>query len=374
MHTPLLGRLLRSPFLQRTLQLALLAGTLALVAIGAGLDGIPGVPELHPRMYTHATTLLFWVVWLMGLVFLAPLAARAWCGVCPLGFVTDVLGRRGLGLRWPRWLQSGWATVGLFGVGVAAVVGFEAHRSPHRTALLIAAAVAVAVISALVWRRSGFCRGLCPVGSVLHLYSRCAPLRVAPVQAPTCRECRHAGCVSRRREWRRWDLGRWVIQRQVSRGGCPVALYPPAMDTGACLLCLRCVRSCPEGNLGLYLGGGAEHRPLDAARLGALVAVLGLVGYALSRTWPALQRGLALGVDPGGAVGGVWLVVGVPLLLVCAPGATAAWVRRVRGQTVPQPGGGAKPAPSRAESGEGKRRLGAWVLPLVGPLLGAHAA
>ncbi len=374
MRMPLLGGLLRSPILQRTLQLVLLAGYLALVVLGLGQDGIPGVPDLHPRMYTHATTLLFWVVWLMGLVFLAPLAARAWCGVCPLGYLTDVMGRRGLALRWPRWVRSGWGTLALFGLGVLAVVRFEAHRSPHLTALLIGAVGVVAVCSALLWRRSAFCKGLCPVGSVLHLYSRYAPLRVLPVSAEGCHDCGHAGCVIRRRQWRRWDVGRWVVQRQVSRGGCPVALYPPDMDTGACLLCLRCVRNCPEGNLGLFLRSTGERRPLDPTRVGTLVVVLGLVAYALTRTWPVLQRWLVAGGDPSGDIAGVWLVLGFPALLVCAPGVISAGLYRLRGQEVPRPGARVKPEPPATRTALAREKLGRWVLPLIGPLLGAHAA
>lgn len=370
---PLLGSVLRGRFLQRTLQLLLLAGYLGLVLLGLGQDAIPGVSDLHPRMYTHATPLLFWVVWLMGLVFLAPLAARAWCGVCPLGYLTDIVGRRGLGLVWPRWIQSGWAVLILFAAGVVAVVEWEVHRSPHRTSLLVGAMGVLALLSALVWRRSAFCKGLCPLGAVLHLYSRCAPLRVLPVAGEACGACRHAACVARRTEWRRWDLGRWVVQRQVSRGGCPVGLYPPNMDTGACLLCLRCVRTCPEGKLGLFLGRGVENRPLDPVRVGVLVAVLGLVMFALTRTWPQLQGWLAVGLNRAQPYTGAWLVLGVPLLLVCGPWLVQRTLAWLRGRPAAAPGPGPQPAPrpARALSPAG---LGNRVLPLVGVLLGAHAA
>ena len=69
-RTPILGPVLRSEWPQRAVQIGLLLGYLALAVLGWGRDGIPGIPELHPRMYTHATTLLFWVFWMMGLVLL----------------------------------------------------------------------------------------------------------------------------------------------------------------------------------------------------------------------------------------------------------------------------------------------------------------
>ncbi|MEW6489675.1 MAG: 4Fe-4S binding protein, partial [Thermodesulfobacteriota bacterium] len=286
----IIGPLLRGPGPQRVLQWVFLLGYVGLVALGFGRVGIPGVPELHPLMYTHATTLLFWVLWFMGLVLLVPILGRAWCAVCPLGFATDAVGRRGLGLQWPRWVASGAGTVVLLGAGVAAVVGWEVHKSPHRTALVVAGIGLLALAAAAVFRRSAFCRGLCPVGSVLHLYSRHAPLAVRTLDPRACASCGDRSCTSPQSQWRRWDAGHLVVQHKVYASGCPVALYPPDMDQGACLLCLRCVRRCSQGNLGVFWGRRPPRRPLDASRTAALVLLLGLVAVALLRTWPDAWR------------------------------------------------------------------------------------
>jgi ferredoxin len=350
---------------------------LALVALAWGRDAIPGVPELHPRLYTHATTLLFWVFWFMGLVFAVPVAGRAWCGVCPLGFVADLVGRRGLGLRWPRWVASGAGTVVLFLFGVGAVVLGEVHKSPHRTAVFVGATVALALLASGVFRRSAFCRGLCPVGGVLHLYSRHAPVAIRPRDPSVCGRCTENGCVSTRGEWRRWDVGNLVVQRRVYGGGCPVALYPPDMDPGACLLCLRCVRDCPRGNLGVYWGRKAEARDLDRARSVLLVLVMGLVTVALLRTWPDARLALTPGVAPPWWAAALWLGVALPGLLAFGPavlGAAGGWLR---GGPVEGPGEGSSPAAQRGTR-EPRAGLGSVARPFlaafVGVTLGAHAA
>lgn len=375
LRAPLTGSLLRRPYLQVALQVVFLAGYTGLVALGWGLDAIPGVPEAHPRIYTHATTLLFWVVWFMGLVLLAPLTGRAWCGVCPLGATVDWVGRRGLGLDWPRWLPAGAGMLALFAGGVAAVVWGDMHKSPAGTAAFVAAVGAVALGSAVLWRRSAFCKGLCPVGSALHLYSRHAPLAIRPRDPAACRSCADRSCTATKGSWRRWDLGNLVVQRRRYGAGCPVALYPPNMDMGACTLCLRCVRSCSRQNLGLFLGRRPEPRPLDRPRALLLVLLAGLVLLALLRTWPAARDALTPGAFPPAWAAALWLGLALPVALLLAPALLAAAAAGLGGREAPAPSAGAVPAAPPAPG-----RAAFWPAVLthlpafVGPLLGGHAA
>lgn len=371
----IVGPLLRSPGPQRVLQWVLLFGYVGLVALGFGRAGIPGVPELHPLMYTHATTLLFWVLWFMGLVLLVPILGRAWCAVCPLGFATDGVGRRGLGLRWPRWVASGAGTVVLLGAGVVAVVGWEVHKSPHRTALVVAGIGVLALAAAVVFRRSAFCRGLCPVGSVLHLYSRHAPLAVRTLDPGACASCGDRSCTSPQSHWRRWDAGHLVVQHKVYASGCPVALYPPDMDQGACLLCLRCVRRCSRGNLGVFWGRRAPRRPLDGSRTAALMLLLGLVSVALLRTWPDAWRLLTPGVAPPAWATALWVGGALPILAVLGPGWVASLLAGAAGRRTQPPDAGVRPPPRRGVPGTPGAAWRGELLPaFVGLVLGAHAA
>ncbi len=362
---------LRPPWAQAGLRLLGLAGYVALAALGWGRDGIPGVPVLHPRAYTHATTLLFWVAWLMGLVLLVPLTGRAWCGVCPLGWVSDAVGRRGLGLPWPRWLARGWGGLAVFGAGVAAVGGAGVHLSPHGTAVLIVGVGALTLASGLLWRRGAFCRGLCPVGMALGLYTRHAPLEVRPRDPDRCAGCARR-CIATDPEWRRADWGRWVWFRRRDRGGCPVALEPSRMDPTECTLCLRCLRRCPDGNLGLWWGRRPSPRALTPARAVFLGLLMGLVLLGVLRTWPEVEAALTPGVRPPAWFRGVWVGLAVPAVLLLAPTLAEAVWRRLAGRPAPRPAAG--------DPGRGGGIQPVWpgalrILPaFVGPVLGGHAA
>lgn len=375
-RTRLFGPLLRRPYAQAAAQGVLLVGYIGLILLGWGMDAIPGVPQAHPRIYTHASTLLFWVIWFMGLVFLAPIVGRAWCGVCPLGAAVDFVGRRGLGLVWPRWIPAGIGMIAVFAAGVGAVVCGEIHKSPSGTAAFVAAVGALALLSALVWRRSAFCKGLCPVGSALHLYSRHAPLEIRPLDPAGCRACGDRSCTRRLGSWRRWDLGSLVIQRRSYRCGCPVALYPPAMDMGACLLCLRCVRSCSHENLGVFAGRKPSPGSLDRPRALLLMLLLGLVLLGLLRTWPAVRDGITPGAFPPAWAAALWIGLALPVAFLAGPAALGALFRALGGRTVSAPKAGSAPGRAAAPEPAGSTWTTAltYLPAFVGPVLGAHAA
>ena len=78
---PYLGRFLRSPWPWRLLRLALLGLLLAMAVFGWGQHAIPAVPARDPLMYTNFATYLFWVLWIMGVVFVAVLTGAQLLGI-----------------------------------------------------------------------------------------------------------------------------------------------------------------------------------------------------------------------------------------------------------------------------------------------------
>ncbi len=144
------------------------------------------------------------------------------------------------------------------------------------------------------------------------------------------------------------------------------------MDPGACLLCLRCVRRCPEGNLGLFWGRRPSPRRPTRAGAAILVTLAGLVALALLRTWPDVRLALTPGTFPAPWFSAVWIALGIPVLLFVVPGAAVSVARFLRGADVPPPGAGLEssgPRPSRAATA-----LLDVLAAFVGPILGAHAA
>jgi polyferredoxin len=379
-----LKALLKNPLPQRLLQWGFLVALALLIYAAWGREQLPGIDDPYPLIYTHATTLLFWVVWFMGIVLAAPLVGRLWCGVCPLGYLSDRLGRLGLNLRWPGGALKHLPVLTVFTLGVAAALFFDAHKSPHQTALLVGASTLLAAVTGLIWKRSLFCGRLCPVGLVLSLYSRHAPLKVGIHDEETCKSCAKRECASRKGRWTRWDAGTLVVHKKTFSSGCPVALDPPTMDNNQCLLCLECVRSCPNGNLGLFAGKmPSKKSSLTATGTMLLPFLAGLVALALVRTWPAMRDTLAPGAYPAVEIWGLWFGAVLPLVfLLSAP--VAAWLgERARGKQVGSPPpvsevqNEEKPGPPPPESSKASsfwHLAGRICAPFAGLVLGGHAA
>ena len=255
----------RTLLLSRTLQqgvIALLLGALTLLAL-AGLFGSP--------LGSHNAAIIFvWIVWwgILKLV-LIPFGGRAWCAVCPLPAPGEWLQRRAIASRgplkalsldlpWPRRLRGGWlAAIALLliGVGSAPIL-----TKPALTGWFLVAMAALAVALALVFRGRAFCRYVCPVGSFVGLYSLAAPLSVRVKDAEVCLHHVEKEC----------------LRGSATAYGCPWFAYPGTLTRNVdCGLCLECLRACPKGNVGLYLG------PLGGS----------LASDDSDRRWPRLDEG-----------------------------------------------------------------------------------
>lgn len=355
--------------------MAATAALLLLVAAAWGREALPGIPDRHPLIYTNAATLLFWVVWFMGLVLLAPLAGRAWCGICPLGFISERLGRVGLNLGWPGQAARNLSVAAVFLAGVGAALFFDAHKSPHLTALTVGGAALLAVISGLVWKRAAFCGFLCPVGTVLSVYSRYSPIRVSPVDESRCAGCRERGCTKRNPSWVRHDAGSLVLFRKKYSSGCPVALDPPSMDAAECLVCLECVRNCSHGNMGVFVGKRTSAGPLTRAGTFLFPVLAGLVVLVLIRTWPELRDRLAPGAFPPQWVWASWFGLVLPLILILGGTLLEKTLSSAAGRTEDPPGPGENPRAGKKEARPGFWASAAvFAAPFAGPVLGAHMA
>lgn len=366
------GKLLRPPSIQGAARWLLLLLLVLLVAVAWGRSRLPGIQDAFPLLYTNAATLLFWVVWFMGIVLLAPVVGRVWCGVCPLGLVSEKTGGLGLNLQWPGKAARALTVLTVFLAGIGAVLLFDAHKSPHLTAITVGGAAVLALISGLVWRRSAFCGFLCPVGTVLSLYGRFSPLKVAPLEGGKCAACASRSCMTRTSVWKRWDMGSLVIHKKKWTGGCPVALDPPTMDASECIGCLYCVRNCSEDNLGVFYGRRTSTSPLKTTPLVLLAPLAGLVLLVLVRTWPDARDALAPGAFPAQWLWGLWFGLAIPAAAIFSGAALHRLGEKTASAQVPEPVG---ETPGRAPKVESKGFFWAAAriaAPFAGPVLGGH--
>ena len=336
---PVIGPFLRSPWPWRLLRPALLVLLLAMIALGWNQHAIPAVPARDPLMYTNFATYLFWVLWIMGVVFVAALFGRGWCTVCPLGWMSGLITRFGLRLELPGWLQ-GFLPVTVVLITLQLSVYLTAlHRFPDYTAMLLALMVVMAVLLGLIFRRRSFCLLLCPAGTVFGLYARLAPLELRVKSETVCADCLAKPCIATEPVIKRATLGSKAVTWRSRPEGCPVALVPAEIsDSSACTLCLNCVRTCCNDNIRISprrfwaditpTGLGTSESLFFLALLGLLSANFAKVHVTLREAifWLPEHGAQLLGWGAGGfyPLAVAWVTLLFPLLLLL-PG-LAVWM------------------------------------------------
>ena len=234
-------------------------------------------PAIHPAA-------MFLLVAFLAMAFLLRKAFCSW--LCPVGTVSEYLGRLGKWLFGRNFVLWRWIDIPLRGLKylllcffvwaismmsadaiaafmrsdygvVAAVKMLNFFR--HLSATAIVVLVLLAIASLFV--KNFWCRYLCPYGALLGFASLLSPLRIRRDPAP-CIDCGKCAKV------------------------CPSTLPVDKLITirsVECTACLECVAICPAGALQMALPKmvtRARRMPAWAMAAGVAVLFLGIVGYA----------------------------------------------------------------------------------------------
>lgn len=235
---PWLKRLLQSRLFQPVLMLALLAGFMLVI-----LSGLFGTPAGSRNFAIIMVWLVWWALLIIGLV---PALGRAWCAVCPLPAPGEWLQRRAIvtrtlkeprtqGLRWPRRLKNMWLQN--FGFLTIAVFSAVILTRPAVTAWVLLGFIGAGIALSLLYERRVFCKYVCPVGGFIGLYSLLAPTELRVKDPAVCAAHGTKDCVTGN-----------------ERGyGCPWLAYPGNLTRNIdCGLCMECLKTCPQDNIGLF--------------------------------------------------------------------------------------------------------------------------
>ena len=244
---------------------------------------------VHPAGLT-----LFLAIALMALLF-----RKGFCGyICPVGFVSNLLGRLGerLGLNRtpPRKLELALqaikyiplALLGYFSLLAMSMDEIEAFmgvpfnmvadssmlffflRASTTTLIVVGVIVAASLVV-----RNAWCRFLCPYGAFLGLFALASPVAVRR-NAATCTSCRRCQRV------------------------CPSAIavhQKTRVNSPECLGCTACIEACPQNDC-LHLAAAGRRVPFWTVAAGCLVVLLGAyvwavyTGHWTSEIPPAMLR------------------------------------------------------------------------------------
>lgn len=268
---------------------------MSFIAAGWRRHGIPGVAVEGPLLYTNLATLGFWVIWMMGLILVLPLAGRLWCTVCPVGGCNDLVARIGAKRAYPRRLQNFIPMALLLVVFTAAADLLRINRYPDYTAALLLLVLAMAVGAGLLFKGRVFCRYWCPVGGMVGVFTRIAPFEVGSKDPAVCRRCESKACYLGDKRWYRLSWSWWHALFRRHRPGCPAFIFPPEAAVNAnCLMCTQCFKNCPWDNLrwGPRAAGSGLWRETVRDRSEALLVVFlgGIVFSRFARFWRPLRE------------------------------------------------------------------------------------
>lgn len=368
---PAVGNLVLNPAFPAVLQLAMLSGMAFMVYTGWHIGSGAGV-NLSVLRKTSLTTLFVWGLWWPGMIIAALLAGRAWCAVCPMELLNRLghaAGRRAgfRGFALPVWVKAGWLTVLAYLLLQLLVAGFNIHRVPHYTAVMLLTMLAAAVVFGLVFgEHRSFCKGACPAKALLSVYGRFTPLQLDVEGGRVCDACLTKDCVDP--TYRdRWD-----------KRSCPSLAVPYARRrSDECTLCFQCAKVCPAANVGygLALPAASSRQPRTLRPFEAFFVVLasGFVAHETIGEMPLLEKyflyppellGAYFPAAAAGWLEALWFLLLVPAVLwslTAAIGYISGYKGRLR-EFLLEAATGAAPVVAVAHLGKALAKLNTWGL------------
>ena len=229
------------PYLQGCMLVAL-AAMLVLPLFGSAPRFQWQTPWNNAQLFSEW---LLWGVWYPATLLSVLVLGRFWCGVlCPLGAVSEWVGRVGAQFNPPRWVKHPIAPAFSFLIVTIWAQTLDVRDDLHAALLLFTIIFVLATACGLLFAgKSGtnrriWCRHLCPIGSVLGVFSRLGITSLEPKnahRASATEGYRDHGLCPTSIDLRSKQSARHCIKcarciKPHSRGGLSIAIRPPAEE------------------------------------------------------------------------------------------------------------------------------------------------
>ncbi|CAG9297521.1 4Fe-4S binding protein [Celerinatantimonas diazotrophica] len=176
-----------------------------------------------------------WAIWYPGTLLSVLLVGRLWCGFfCPLGATSEWVSHLGAHVRLPRWLKHPMTTACSFLIVTIWAQTLDVRDDLHAALVLFGIIFALAIGCGLLFGsekgrgRRVWCRHLCPIGSVLGVFSRLGRLNVFAKQPS-------GGAEGYRDD-----------------GMCPTNIELRSKQSSRhCIKCMRCVKPQSRGGMAI---------------------------------------------------------------------------------------------------------------------------
>jgi hypothetical protein len=228
----------------------------------------------------NIATVFTWTLWWSLVIFTFIIAGRFWCMMCPFAFLGDLAQKIiSLNRKLPRWLQNMGFQTFAFILLTWAFTALAFGSRPLITAVVIVFILIAAILFSILYQRRSFCRHICPIGSVIGIYSMVSPIELRP-----CKE------------------GRCEVHTQKSCSeACPMLEDPYDMDNNVyCNFCMKCQPACISQNLGLRLRSfgkdiyaSLKKSPAEAVAALFLLGVVIVETLAMTSSWKPLESSLS---------------------------------------------------------------------------------
>lgn len=270
-------KLVKIPYFPMMMQI--FSMLLLILVFATGLFG-------NPR--GNISTILTWTWWWILLIFIIAGVGKGFCVICPWeGFsslftslsLKSRVKKIGFELKWPEFARNLYPAIILFILLTWIELGYGVTKSPVLTASLGLIMTTMAIVSAMVFEKRGFCRYACLVGRISGIYAMFSPVEIRSESYDVCRTCTTKDCVKGREE--------------TGATGCSLGLFPGYLQENTyCTLCTECIRACPHDNLninvrplGTDLLKKTKYRWDEASLAIILLALTSFHGLTMTPQW-----------------------------------------------------------------------------------------
>jgi transcriptional regulator with AAA-type ATPase domain len=287
----------------------------------------------------------FWAWWWPGYLFFFAFVGRFWCAVCPFMITAEWLRRLSLWLfprqqlSWnTKWLNR-WGAWILFAGFVAIYLWEKLWDLPHHaylSAWLLLVITAGAVIFSQIYERRLWCRYLCPIGGMNGMFAKLSMVELRSTQQVCGSQCNTFGCYKGSGVTPVTFIDALPNEGQAT-DGCPLYSHPNQLqDNRDCMLCMTCLKACPNRSAQLNLRFPASDLLDDHQGFWAEAALLLLLlGGVFMHHSQTILNWLGLGSLP---VTSDRLLLGIPiaLLFLSIPALLTYWIHAIARYLDPQ--------------------------------------